>query len=194
MSTDLKEAQKLMRKKKQTTIDKRILKAECLRITPDDSALLFQEEILKNFDFRIGFIHQGVTAHVDEIGIPEELGAHDTAKDISIPRVSCFIVLVTQVVLHHINRLPTVFKDAVWKTIDDIIEEDAEIPEILLVIIADCIGKSIEEIKYDQLKSENVLNRLWNSIKSAYGEKYAASDIEIFDSFHEFEEDLDVTE
>ena len=183
-----------MKKKKQTTIDKRILKAECLRLAPDDFAPLFQEEMHKNFDFRIGFIHQGVAAHVDEIGIPEELGAHDTDKEISIPRVSCFIVLVTQVVLHHINRLPTVFKDAVWKTIDDIIDEDAEIPEILLVIIADCIGKSIEEINYNQLKRENVLNRLWNSIKSAYGENYALSDIEIFDNFHEFEEDPNETD
>ena len=183
-----------MKKKKQTTIDKRILKAECLRITPDDSALLFQEEVHKNFDFRIGFIHQGVAAHVDEIGIPEELGAHNSDKEISIPRVSCFIVLVTQVVLHHINRLPPLFKDAVWKTIDDIVDEDAEIPEILLVIIADCIGKAIEEINYNQLKREDVLNRLWNSIKSAYGAQYAASDIEIFDSFYEFEEDPDETE
>ena len=183
-----------MRKKKQTTIDKRILKAECLRITPDDSALLFQEEIHKNFDFRIGFIHQGIVAHVDEIGIPEELGAHDTDKEISIPRVSCFIVLVTQVVLHHINRLPTVFKDAVWKTIDDIVDEDAEIPEVLLVIITNCIGKAIEEINYNQLKREDILNRLWNNIKSAYGAQYAASDIEIFDSFYEFEVEPDETE
>ena len=90
----------------------------------------------KNFDFRIGFIHQGVVAHVDEIGIPEALEAHDTPKDISIPRVSCFVVLVTQVVLHHINRLPLLFKHAVWETVDDIIDEDAEIPEVLLVVVA----------------------------------------------------------
>ena len=183
-----------MRKKKQTTIDKRILKAECLRLAPDHSALLFQEEMLKNFDFRIGFIHQGVVAHVDEIGIPEELGAHDTAKDISIPRVSCFIVLVTQVALHHINRLPTLFKHAVWETIDNIIDEDAEIPEILLVIIEHCIEKTMTEINFNQLKNESVLNRLWNSVKSAYGEQYAPSDTEIFDSFYEFEADSNETE
>jgi hypothetical protein len=183
-----------MRKKKQTTIDKQILKAECLRIAPDHCAPLFQEEMHQNFDFRVGFIHQGVASHVEEIGIPEDLGAHDVAKDISIPRVSCFIVLVTQVVLHHINRLPTLFKHAVWETVDDIIDEDAEIPEILLVIVADCIEKAVAEINYNQLKSEVVLNRLWNGIKSAYGEKYAPSDIEIFDSFHEFEEDPDDAE
>ncbi len=183
-----------MRKKKQTRIDKQILKAECLRLAPDHCAPLFQEEMHKNFDFRIGFIHQGVVAHVDEIGIPEDLDAHDTAKDVSIPRVSCFIVLVTQVVLHHINRLPTLFKHAVWETVDDIIDEDAEIPDILLVIVADCIEKAIGEINYNELKSERVLNRLWNSIKSAYGEQYAPSDIEIFDSFYEFQEDPDETE
>lgn len=183
-----------MRKKKQTRIDKRILKAEYLRLAPDHRAPFFQEEMYKNFDFRIGFIHHGVVAHVDEIGIPEDLGAHDTAKDISIPLVSCFIVLVTQVVLHYINRLPTLFKNAVWGTVDAIIDEDAEIPEILLVIIADCIQRAIEEINYSQLKSENVLNRLWSSIKSAYGEKYAPSDVEIFDSFYEIEEDPDKTE
>ena len=183
-----------MRKKKQTRIDKRILKAECLRLAPDHCAPLFQEEMHKNFDFRIGFIHQGVVAHADEIGIPEELDAHDVAKDISIPRVSCFIVLVTQVVLHYINRLPILFKHAVWETIDDIIDEDAEIPEILLVVVADCTEKAMSEINCNQLKDERVLNRLWNSIKSAYGEKYAPSDIEIFDNFYEFEEDTDETE
>ena len=183
-----------MRRKKRTGIDKRILKAEYMRIIPDDSAPLFQEEMDKHFDFRIGFIHHGVVTHVYEIGIPEELGAHDTPKDISIPRVSCFIVLVTQVVLHHINRLPTLFKHAVWETIDTIIDEEGEIPEILLVIIADCIQRAIAEINYSQLKNESVLNRLWNSIKSAYGEKYAPSDVEIFDDFYEFDEDPDDTE
>ena len=183
-----------MRKKKQTRIDKRILKAECLRLAPDHCTPLFQGEMHKNFDFRIGFIHQGVVAHVDEIGIPEELGAHDTTKEISIPRVSCFIVLVTQVVLHHINRLPILFKHAVWETVDDIIGEDAEIPEVLLVVIADCIEKAMGEINCNQLKNERVLNQLWNSIKSAYGEKYAPSDIEIFDNFYEFEDDSDETE
>ena len=183
-----------MRKKKRTKIDKRILKAEYMRIIPDDSAPLFQEEMHKNFDFRIGFIHHGVVTHVYEIGIPEELGAHDTAKDISIPRVSCFIVLVTQVVLHHINRLPILFKHAVWETIDAIIDEDAEIPEVLLVIIADCIQRAIAEINYSQLKNESVLNRLWNSIKTAYGEKYAPSDVEIFDDFYESEEEPDEIE
>ena len=183
-----------MRKKKQTTIDKRILRAECLRITPDYCALHFQEELHRNFEFRIEFIHQGVVAHVEEIGIPEKLGAHDAAKDIAIPRLSCFIVLVTQMVLHHINRLPTLFRHAVWETIDDIIDENAEIPEVLLVIVDNCIEKAAREINYNQLKSESVLNRLWNSIKSAYGEKYAPSDIEIFDSFYESEEDLEDTE
>ena len=183
-----------MRKKKQTTIDKRILQAECVRITPDHCALHFQEELHRNADFRIGFIHHGVVTHVEEIGIPEDLGAHDAAKDIAIPRLSCFIVLVTQVVLHHINRLPTLFKHAVWETVDDIIDENAEIPEVLLVIVANYIEKATREINYNQLKNENVLNRLWNSIKSAYGEKYAPSDIEIFDSFYESEEDLDDAE
>ena len=147
----------------------------------------------ENFDLRIEFIHHGVVAHVYEIGIPEQLGAHDTAKDISIPRVSCFIVLVTQFVLHHINRLPTLFKHAVWETVDTIIDEDAEVPEILLVIITDCIQRAVTEINYSQLNSEKVLNRLWSSIKSAYGEKYAPSDVEIFDNFYELEEDADET-
>lgn len=108
--------------------------------------------------------------------------------------MSCFIVLVTQVVLHHINRLPILFKHAVWETVDTIIDEDAEVPEILLVIVADCIQKAVVEINYSQLKSERILNRLWNSIKSAYGEKYAPSDVEIFDDFYELEEDPDETE
>ena len=50
------------------------------------------------------------------------------------------------------------------------------------------------EINCDQLKDERILNRLWHSIKSAYGEKHAPSDIEIFDNFYEIEEDTDETE
>ena len=161
---------------------------------PEHYAPPFPEEMPKNYEFRVGFIHHGVVTHVEEIGTPEELGAHNAAKNIAIPRLSCFIVLVTQVVLHHINRLPTLFKHAVWETIDDIINEDAEIPEILLVIITDCIERAMAEINYNQLKSENVLNRLWSSIKSAYGEEYAPSDIEIFDGFYESEEDPDDAE
>ena len=149
---------------------------------------------MRIFDVRIAFVHHGVVTHVYEIGIPEELGAHDIAKDISIPRVSCFIVLVTQVVLHHINRLPILFKHAVWETVDAIIDEESEIPEVLLVIIADCIQRAISEINYNQLKRERVLNRLWSSIKSAYGEQYAPSDVEIFDDFYDSEEESDEIE
>lgn len=178
-----------MRKKKQTTINKQILKAECVRITPDHCALHFQEELHRDAEFRIGFIHHGVVTHVEEIGIPEELGAHNAAKDIAIPRLSCFIVLVTQVVLHHINRLPPLFRHAVWETVDDIIDEKGEIPEVLLVIVANCIERATLEINYTQLKSEKVLNRLWTNIKSAYGEKYAPSDAEIFDSFYDESEE-----
>jgi hypothetical protein len=180
-----------MRKKRQTTIDKRVLRAECLRILPDGCV---QEEMLKDFDLQIGFVHQGVVAHVEEIGIPEELEAHDAAKDISIPRVSCFIVLVTQVAFHNINRLPTVFRDAVWETIDDIIYESAEIPDILLFVIGNCIEKAMEEVSYNQLKSESLLNQLWNSIKSACGEKHVVSDIEIFDNFYDSDEDSEDAE
>ena len=165
-----------------------------MRIVPDSSAPLFQKEMHEDFDVRIAFVHHGVVTHVYEIGIPEELGAHDIAKDISIPRVSCFIVLVTQVVLHHINRLPILFKHAVWETVDAIIDEESEIPEVLLVIIADCIQRAISEINYNQLKRERVLNRLWSSIKSAYGEQYAPSDVEIFDDFYDSEEESDEIE
>ena len=51
-----------------------------------------------------------------------------------------------------------------------------------------------QRINYNQLKSDSVLNRLWSSIKSAYGAQYAPSDIEIFDSFYKSEEDLEDTE
>ncbi len=177
-----------MRKKKQTAIDKRVLRAEYLRIIPEHRAILLSEEIFESFDIHVGFIHQGVVSHVETLGTPEELGAHDAEKEIAIPRLSCFVVLVTQVTLHRINRLPTLFRNAVWETIDSIIDEDAEIPEILLVVINDCLERAIMEINYNQLKDERIVNRLWSSIKSVYGEKYAPNDTEIFDNFYESEE------
>ena len=156
--------------------------------------MLLPEEIFEGFDTHVGFIHQGVVAHVETIGTPEDLGAHDVAKEIAIPRLSCFIVLVTQVALHRVNRLPTLFKRAVWETIDAIVDEESEIPEILLVVINDCLERAIVEINYNQLKNENIVNRLWSSIKSVYGEKYAPDDNEIYDNFYESEEDLDEEE
>ncbi len=156
--------------------------------------MLLPEEIFENFDIHVGFIHQGVVSHVETIGTPEELGAHDAEKEIAIPRLSCFIVLVTQVALHRINRLPTLFRRAVWETIDSIIDDEAEIPEILLVVINDCLERAIVEINYNQLKDDRIVNRLWSSIKSAYGEKHAPNDSEIFDNFYESEEDLDEEE
>ncbi len=183
-----------MRKKKQTAIDKRVLKAEYLRIIPEKTAMLLPEEFFERFDIHVGFIHQGVVSHVETIGTPEELGAHDVGKEIAIPRLSCFVVLVTQIALHRINRLPTLFRRAVWETIDSIIEDDAEIPEILLVVINDCLERAIIEINYNQLKDERIVNRLWSSIKSAYGQRYAPDDSDIFDNFYESEEDPDEEE
>lgn len=183
-----------MRKKKQTSIDRRVLKAEYLRIVPEQTVMLLPEDIFENFDIRVGFVHQGVVSHVETIGTPEELGAHDAEKEIAIPRLACFVVLVTQVTLHRINRLPTLFKHAVWETIDSAIVDKAEIPEILLVVINDCLERAIGEINYSQLKDEHIVNRLWSSIKSAYGEKHAPNDSEIFDNFHESEDDLDEEE
>ena len=156
--------------------------------------MLLPEEIFENFDIHVGFIHQGVVSHVETIGTPEELGAHDAEKEIAIPRLSCFVVLVTQVALHRINRLPTLFRRAVSETIDSIIDDEAEIPEILLVVINDCLERAIVEINYNQLKDDRIVSRLWSSIKSAYGEKHAPNDSEIFDNFYESEEDLDEEE
>ncbi len=156
--------------------------------------MLLPAEIFESFDTHVGFIHQGIVAHVETIGTPEELGAHDVEKEIAIPRLSCFIVLVTQVALHRVNRLPTRFKRAVWETIDDIVDEDADIPEILLVVINDCLERAVGEINYNQLKNENIVNRLWSSVKSVYGERYAPDDTEIFDNFYESEEDPDEEE
>ena len=173
-----------MRKKRRTTLNKYALQAEYMRITPDHRTPLLEEEIPSEA-FRVIFIHNGVVNYIDAFGLPEELHANDTEKNISIPRVSCFVVLVTQLAFQKINRLPTAFKNAVWDGIDDIFLNDDEIPDVILVIVTHYISEAIEEINHKELTNTQVSDQIWNRIKSAYGSEYAAEDDEIFDDFYE---------
>jgi hypothetical protein len=173
-----------MRKKRRTTLNKYALQAEYMRITPDHRTPLLEEEILPEA-FRFIFIHDGVVNYIDTFGVPEELQVHDTEKNISIPRVSCFIVLVTQLAFQKINRLPTAFKNAVWDGIDDIFLNDDEIPDVILLIVMHYIGEAIEGINHKELTNPQVSDPLWNRIKSVHGSEYAAEDDEIFDNFYE---------
>ena len=171
-----------MRRKRRPTVNQYALQAEYMRITPDDQIPPL-DVFLSPEAFRFAFIHDGVLSHVDVFGIPEELQAHDVEKYISIPRVSCYIVLVTQLAFQKINQLPTAFKDAVWQGIDDFQLNDDDLPDVILLIVTHYVGEALGEINCKELTNKQVSDLLWNRIKSAYGREYVVEDNEIFDMF-----------
>ena len=171
-----------MRRKRKPTVNKYALQTEYIRITPDERIPPL-DEFLTPEAFRFAFIHDVVLSHVDTFGIPEELQAHDVEKHISIPRVSCYIVLVTQLAFQKINQLPTAFKNAVWQGIDDLHLNDDDLPDVILLIVTHYIGEALGEINCEELTNEQVSGPLWNRIKTAYGREYVAEDDEIFDMF-----------
>lgn len=172
-----------MRKKRRPPVNKYILQAEYMRITPDERRPPFDEDpSLEALHF--AFIHDVILSHIDVCGVPEELQAHGEKKDIVIPRLSCYIVLVTQLAFRKINQLPTAFKNAVWQSIDNFHLNHGALPDVLLLIVTHYVGEALEEvINWGELRNKHVSGLLWNRIKSAYGPEYTAADDEIFDMF-----------
>ena len=171
-----------MSKKRKPTVNKYALQAEYMRITPDEQTPPLDESLPPEA-FRFALIHEAVLSHVDMFGIPEELQAHDTEKHIAIPRVSCYVVLVTQLTYQKLNQLPTAFKNALWQGIDDYQLNDDDLPDVIMLIVTHYIGEAVEEINCKELTNIQISGPLWNRIKSAYGDEYVAEEDEIFDMF-----------
>ena len=171
-----------MRRKRRPSVSKYALQAEYMRITPDERIPPL-DEFLSPEAFRFAFVHDAVFSHVDVFGIPEELEAHDAEKHISIPRVSCYIVLVTQLTFQKLNQLPIAFKNALWQGIDDFHLNDNDLPDVIMLIVTHYVGEALEEINCKELTNKQVSAPLWNRIKSACGREYVAEDDEIFDMF-----------
>ncbi len=171
-----------MKRKRRPTVNKYALQAEYIRITPDEKIPPLEEAPAPEA-LHFALIHDIVVTHVDVFGIPEELQAHGTDKAIVVPRVSCYIVLVTQLAFQKINRLPAAFKNAVWQSIDDFHFNDDELPDVLMLIVTHYVGEALGEVNCKELRNKNVSATLWNRIKSAYGREHIAKDDEIFDLF-----------
>ena len=171
-----------MRRKRRPTVNTYALQAEYRRITPDSRTPPLDEDPSPEA-LHFALIHGVVISHVGMFGIPEELQVHDGEKDIAIPRVSCYIVLVTQLAFQKINQLPTAFKNAVWQSIDDFHLNDNDLPDVLFLIVTHYIEEALEEVNCKELRNIHVSGALWNRIKSVYGREYAAEDDEIFDMF-----------
>ncbi len=171
-----------MRKKRRMPVNKYILQAEYMRITPDEQIPPLDEDLSLEA-LRFAFIHDVILSHIDVFGVPEELQAHGKKKDIVIPRLSCYIVLVAQLAFQKINQLPIAFKNAVWQGIDNFHLNHDEPPDVLLLIVTHYIGEALGEVNCGELRNKHVSGPLWNRIKSAYGPEYAAEDDKIFDMF-----------
>ena len=146
-----------MKRKRRPPVNKYILQAEYMRIMPEERIPPLAEEPSLEA-LRFAFIHDVILSHVDMFGIPEELQAHGKQKDIVIPRLSCYVVLVTQLAFQKINQLPTAFKNAVWQSLDDFHLNDNEPPDVLLLIVTYYVGEALGEVNCRELRNKRVLD------------------------------------
>ena len=154
-----------MRRKRRPTVNTYALQAEYRRITPDSRTPPLDEDPSPEA-LHFALIHGVVISHVGMFGIPEELQVHDGEKDIAIPRVSCYIVLVTQLAFQKINQLPTAFKNAVWQSIDDFHLNDNDLPDVLFLIVTHYIEEALEEVNCKELRNIHVSGRFPSGIAS----------------------------
>ena len=150
-------------------INKRILRCEYAEIAPE--AYMPDEETQKRLNpglIAYG-IHQYVTEHVEREGFVVPISA-DKAK--SIKTASVYRVLLTKALFKQIHQLPQVQKDIVFGS-DDV--------DRVLAILDGCIADAEDTLNPNL--SQKVVHRVWNSIKCAYGGKYAPPDEAVFESY-----------
>ena len=148
-------------------INKRILRCEYAEIAPE--AYLPDSETQERLHPGIIAyeIHQYVTGHLEREGFVFRISA-DKAKYIKTSSV--YRVLLTKALFKQIHQLPQAQKDIVF---------DSDEVDQVLAILDDCIEDAEDTLKPNLPRKE--IHKVWNSIKCAYGGKYAPPDEVIFD-------------
>ena len=150
-------------------INKRILRCEYGEIAPASYMPDAETQVRLNPGIITYQIHQYVAGHVETEGfifrIPQD-------KATFIKTSSVYRVLLTKALLNQIYRLPQAQKDIVFGS------EDVD---RVLDVLDDCV-EAAEDTLPPHL-SQKVIQRVWNSIKCAYGGKHAPPDAAIFDEY-----------
>ena len=148
-------------------INKRILRCEYAEIVPEAYMPDGETQKRLNPNLITYGIHQYVTEHGEREGFVVPISA-DKAKYIKTSSV--YRVLLTKALFKQIHKLPQAQKDIVFDS-DDV--------DQVLAILDGCIEAAEDTLKPNL--SQKVVHRVWNSIKCAYGGKYAPPDEVIFD-------------
>ena len=150
-------------------INKRILRCEYGEIAPASHMPDFETQQRLNPGLIAYGIYQYVTEHVEREGFVFRI-SKDKAKYIKTSSV--YRVLLTKALFKQIHQLPQVQKDIVFGS------EDVD---QVLAILDGCI-EAAEDTLNPNLSQKEV-HRVWNSIKCAYGGKYAPPDEAVFESY-----------
>ena len=150
-------------------INKRILRCEYGEIAPASHMPDFETQQRLNPGIIAHEIHQYVTEHVEREGFVFRISA-DKAKYIKTSSV--YRVLLTKALFKQIHQLPQSQKDIVFD-FDDL--------DQVFDILDDCIEDAEDTLNPNLPQKE--VHRVWNSIKCAYGGKYAPPDAAVFDEY-----------
>ena len=150
-------------------INKRILRCEYAEIAPEAYMPDGETQERLNPGLIAYGIYQYVTEHVEREGFVFRI-SKDKAKYIKTSSV--YRVLLTKALFKQIHQLPQVQKDIVFGS-DDV--------DRVLAILDGCIADAEDTLNPNL--SQKVVHRVWNSIKCAYGGKYAPPDEAVFESY-----------
>ena len=147
---------------KQQKINKEILRCEYMKLTPDAYAPdPDMQARLSPCEF-VCDMHRRVTKYLELEGLVIPMGEDKVANTRT---TSVYCVLLTDGLLKQIDALPPVFRGVVFEFSD---------PEHALDLLGDCIEDAKETLNPNLTLKE--INRIWNSIKCAYGSKYSPPD------------------
>ena len=141
-------------------INKRILRLEFAEIAPPAFIPDWDTQVRFNPGVFYESVHQYVSFNIEEYGTVIPIPRKNPLKTLSVYRV-----LLTQATLKQIHQRN------LYLDIDD---PDDEVLEVLEVCVEEAEHRLPENL------SQKTVDRIWNSIKTAYGGKYRPPDAEIF--------------
>lgn len=147
---------------KQQKINKEILRCEYMKRTPDTYAPDPDMQARQSPCESVCNMHRYVTKYLESEKLVIPMGEDKVANT---RKASVYCVLLTDGLLKQIDALPPVFRDVVSEFSDR---------EHALDLLGDCIEDAKETLNPNLTPKE--INRIWNSIKCAYGSRYSPPD------------------
>ena len=139
-------------------IDKSVLKCECMAVTPNSYAPDMHTQLRLGPPPFVYAIHQLVVHHLIETGIKIP-GSEDKATNVK--QASVYRAFLTDLLLKQIDRLPQEEKVVVYSD-----------PQHGFPILERCLSEAKDNFVFAMKPS--TINKIWNSIRCAYGSRNAA--------------------